>query len=184
MVRRKVKKCEDDLFFNTEEQDRLLTYWKGKAFKKDERGIIKIGSSRDVKKWFMFRFIIGTGLRASEFCNVRISDLVLDSKLPHIRVRDGKGHKAREVYVDNGLVKDIKWFLNYKVKSLRQSAEADDFLFLSELKGKMNQIGLYYVWSKACEKALGKRYGVHAGRQPMAITTMLRSMILWLLKNS
>ncbi len=28
----------------------------------------------------------------------------------------------------------------------------------------MSQPGLYYVWAGACEKALGRRYGVHAGR--------------------
>ena len=112
----RVKKCEEDLFFNSEEQDRLLTYWRGRAFKKDG----KVGASRDVKKWFMFRLIIGTGLRASEFCNLRIGDLVIDSKFPYVRVRDGKGHKARQVFIGNDLVKDIKWFLNYKLKIQRR----------------------------------------------------------------
>ena len=156
----RIKKGEDDLFFNNEEQDRLLTYWRGKAFKEDG----KVGTSRNVQKWFMFNFIIGTGLRSSEFCNFRIGDLVIDSKLPRVRVRDGKGHKAREVFIGDKLVKDIRWFLNYKLKTLRQPMDSDDYLFPSEQKNKMSQVGLYYVWSKACEKALGKKYGVHAGR--------------------
>ena len=28
----------------------------------------------------------------------------------------------------------------------------------------MNQPGLYYVWAGACKRALGRTYGVHAGR--------------------
>jgi len=112
----------------------------------------------------MFKFIIGTGLRASEACNVKIRDLNLESKTPHVIVRNGKGNKRRAIYIANHLVADIKWYLNYKRKSLNQSTEDNDLLFVSERKDKMNQQGLYYVWAGACKKALGKSYGVHAGR--------------------
>ncbi len=152
-------KSEDDLNFSIEDQDRLFSYW---SAKKDE-GLRK-GSIRPVKTWFMFKFIIGTGLRATEACDVKIKDLILDSKTPHVIVRNGKGGKRRTVYISNDLVADIKWFLNYKLKSLTQSTEDDEFLFVSERRNKMSQQGLYYVWADASKKALGKRYGVHAGR--------------------
>ena len=153
------KRSEDDLNFCKEEQDRLFSYWSSK-----KEDALKRGTTRPVKTWFMFKFIIGTGLRATEACNVKIKDLKLETKTPHVVVRNGKGNKRRMVYIANGLVADIKWFLNYKRKSLNQTTEDDDFLFISERGDKMSQPGLYYVWAGACEKALGRRYGVHAGR--------------------
>ena len=153
------KKSEDDLNLSRDEQDRLFSYWTGK---KDEA--LRRGASRPVKTWFMFRFIIGTGLRASEVCNVQIKDLHLDTKTPNVVVRSGKGNRRRTVYIATTLVNDIKWFLNYKRKSLNHSTEAEDYLFISERGGKMNQPGLYYVSAGACKKALGKTFGVHAGR--------------------
>jgi site-specific recombinase XerD len=153
------KKSEDDLNLSREEQDRLFSYW---TAKKDEA--LKRGASRPVKTWFMFKFIIGTGLRATEACNVQITDLNLDTKTPNVVVRNGKGNRRRTVYISNSLVADIKWFLNYKRKALNHTTEANDYLFVSERGGKMNQPGLYYVWAGACKKALGRTYGVHAGR--------------------
>ena len=153
------KKSEDDLNISREEQDRLFSYW---ANKKDEA--LKRGSTRPVKTWFMFRFIIGTGLRATEVCNVQIKDLNLDTKTPNVVVRNGKGNKRRTVYISNSLVTEIKWFLNYKRKSLKHTTEPNDYLLISERGGRMNQPGLYYVWAGACKKALGRTYGCHAGR--------------------
>ena len=84
------RKSEDDLNISREEQDRLFSYW---GNKKDEA--LKRGASRPVKTWFMFRFIIGTGLRATEACNVQIKDLNLDTKTPNVVVRNGKGNRRR-----------------------------------------------------------------------------------------
>jgi len=153
------KKSEDDLNLTKEEQDRLFSYW---TAKKDES--LRKGSSRAVRTWFMFKFIIGTGLRATEVCNLQIKDLNLDTKTPNVLVRSGKGNKRRTVYIANTLVNDIKFFLNYRRKSLNHTTEDEDYLFVSERKGKMSQPALYYVWAGACKKALGKTYGVHAGR--------------------
>jgi integrase len=89
----RAKKSEEDLNFSVEEQDRLFSYW---TAKKDEA--LQKGITRPVKTWFMFKFIIGTGLRASEVCNLKIKDLNLESKTPHVIVRNGKGNKRRAVY--------------------------------------------------------------------------------------
>ena len=153
------KKSEDDLNLNKEEQDRLFSYW---TAKKDEA--LSKGGTRPFKTWFMFRFIIGTGLRATEACNVRLKDLNLDTKTPNIVVRNGKGNKRRTVYISNELVGDIKQFLYHKRNALLHKMKDDDYLFISERGGNMSQQGLYYVWAGACKKALGKTYGVHAGR--------------------
>lgn len=153
------KKSEDDLNLNKEEQDRLFSYW---AAKKDEA--LSKGGTRPFKTWFMFRFIIGSGLRATEACNVRLKDLNLDTKTPNIVVRNGKGNKRRTVYISNELVGETKQFLYHKRTALQHKMKDDDFLFISERGGQMNQKGLYYVWAGACKKALGKTYGVHAGR--------------------
>ena len=138
------KKSEDDLNISREEQDRLFSYW---SAKKDEA--LKKGSSRPVKTWFMFKFIIGTGLRATEACSVQIKDLNLDTKTPNVVVRNGKGNKRRTVYISNVLVTDTRFFLNYKRKSLNHTTEDNDYLFVSERGGRMNQPGLYYVWAGA-----------------------------------
>lgn len=149
------KKSEDELYFNPEEQDRLLTYWQGKA---------QAGSPRNVKVWFLLRFVIGTGLRASEFCQLRLKDINISNQHPHIKVTRGKGNKSRQVYIDNALVKDVKWYLKYRVETLRLSPDSNALLYPSERGNRLSQISLYKVWSRACLKALGKRYGVHSGR--------------------
>ena len=104
---KRAKKSEDDLSLSTAEQDRLFSYW---SAKKEEA--LKKGTTRPVKTWFMFKFVIGTGLRATEACNVKIKDLNLESKTPNVIVTNGKGRKRRTVYISNELVANVKWFLN------------------------------------------------------------------------
>ncbi len=153
------QKSEDELYFSLEEQDRLFSYWSGK---KGEA--LKTGSIRPVKTWFLFKFVVGSGLRAFEACNVKIKDLNLESKTPHIVVSNGKGGKRRLVYIGNALVADIKWYLNYKRTTLAHNTEPNELLLISERGTKMSAVALYKVWFPACKKALGQGYGVHAGR--------------------
>ena len=42
---------------------------------------------------------------------------------PYIIVRQSKGNKKCTVYVDQMLTKHLKEFINYKVKTLKQSIE-------------------------------------------------------------
>lgn len=172
------KKSEDDLNLSRDEQDRLFSYW---TAKKD--AALRKGSSRPVKTWFMFKFIIGTGLRSTEACNVQIKDLNLDTKTPNIVVRNGKGNKRRTVYIANTLVNDIKWFLNYKRKSLNHTTDDNDYLLISERGGKMRQASLYYVWAGACKKALGRSYGVHAGRHSFGYNLYSKEKDIKAVKN-
>jgi integrase/recombinase XerD len=70
-----------------------------------------------------------SGLRVSEMTKLKIKDLYLPASDPYIIVRHGKGDKERTVYIDNKLAGHLRWFIDYKEKTLRQSIEADSPLF-------------------------------------------------------
>lgn len=70
-----------------------------------------------------------SGLRVSEMCNLKIGDLHLPAVDSYILVRHGKGNRERTVFIDDNLAGHLRWFLEYKEKTLLQSVLDDAPLF-------------------------------------------------------
>jgi len=81
------------------------------------------------------RFLASTGLRASEFCNLRIRDIDLENRL--LVVQRGKGGKRRRVGLNETLIPFLEKHLQK-----RPEATENDYLFLDRFGNKMERDGL------------------------------------------
>ena len=60
----------------------------------------------------MVNFLLATGLRVSELCALRLSDLVLSERKGTVLVRSGKGRKQRSVALMNEIRKELtEWII-------------------------------------------------------------------------
>ena len=63
------------------------------------------------------------GFRVDEMAALKVGDISFKEPDPFIIVRHGKGNKKRTVYIDLKFTKQLKEFINYKVKFLNQSVD-------------------------------------------------------------
>lgn len=88
-----------------------------------------------------FRTLIGSGLRAAEFCALRVRDLGISGGKCQIDVRCGKGHKARSVFIAADLAA--------RLASFTEGKDREDRVF------DVNYGELYRM-----VKSVGKRVGI------------------------
>lgn len=65
-------------------------------------------------EWIVFEIGIETGLRVAEITMLTCGDLFLDTEIPFIVVRNGKGGKKRQVIIGNHLLQVLLQFLHWK----------------------------------------------------------------------
>lgn len=123
------------------------------------------GSCRTIKERCMIEFLLATGVRVAEFCDLDISDVDLISG--RIRIRNGKGGKERYTYM-NDLAKE------HLVKYL----DGRDIgpLFLTRSGKRYEPGGVRFVL-----RTLGKKAGIddvhpHRFRRTFATTLAARGM--------
>lgn len=124
----------------------------------DEDDIIKIFSScHNIKHLAMLMTLFYAGLRATELCNLDVSDL--DLKALILRVRDGKGGKEALCYLSNEAVGVLKSYL-----AIRPDIEIDGRhpLFFTDFGRRWDRKDLYRMFMNY-KKAAGieKHGGVH-----------------------
>ncbi len=81
------------------------------------------------------RLLATTGVRASEFCALKISDLDLEHRC--LTVQRGKGGKRRKVGLNNTVIDLLQRYLES-----RRPYKHEDFLFLNRFGQKMERDGL------------------------------------------
>jgi integrase len=97
------------------------------------------GSNRKIVSEAIVEVLVQTGIRASELCDLNISDLPVSHGKDCIWIRDGKGNVTRTVDVSEKLKKRLERF----VKLYRKGSKPDDPLFVSEYGGRMKYMSLY-----------------------------------------
>ena len=80
------------------------------------------GRTRGVWQEFIIEFLVGTGLRASEACNVLISDLPMSHGKPCVWVRNGKGNVTRVVDISQRLCDRTERFVRLHRKGVGPDA--------------------------------------------------------------
>lgn len=106
------------------------------------------------------------GLRVSELCNLKISDLYFDEGF--IKV-EGKGGKQRLVPVSPRSVKEIKsWFIDrngrWKIKK-----DFEDYVFLARWGNNISRIMIFHFIKELAVKAgIAKNIGPHTFRHSFA----------------
>lgn len=90
------------------------------------------------------------GLRVSELCNLKLSDLYFDEEF--IRVT-GKGNKERLVPISHRAIKEIQYYMIDR-NTIDIKPEYQDFLFISaRLKKKLSRIMIFHMIKEYADMA-------------------------------
>ena len=135
-----------DKYLSDAQLKKLRQHVKGKADLARMRG-----GSRGVIDELIVEMFIGTGLRASELCDLNIGDLPVKHGKDCIWVRDGKGKVSRTVDISEKIKKRLERFL----KLYRKGAKANSPLLVSERGGRIIYRSVY-----AKVKRIGEQAGV------------------------
>jgi len=107
-----------------------------------------LGACNGIREQVIISILAYSGIRNSEFCNLKVRDVDLDKGL--IRIFDGKGSKDRLAYVSRECLKLINDYLNEYLR------EKDDYLITTLVEG--NQ---YTGWDlRKRVKVISKRTGI------------------------
>lgn len=128
-----------------------LSYMLNKA---DELWILGETKKRKalVRSAFLIQLALLSGLRNSEMCNLKVTDLRIGNGQSHLIVRHGKGNKERTVHIGKELKTILKRYLNWKMS--HGELNADSYLLKTERSEKYCVSGLWRVWKKYCPKTL------------------------------
>ena len=86
-----------------------------------------------IQDHFMFAICYGTALRVDELRCLKWIDFLEDSAV--LRVRKGKGLKARDIDLGSNVLRKIRLFKKLSTQILKRRCDKDDFLFLSTKGG-------------------------------------------------
>ena len=105
------------------------------------------------------------GLRVSELCNLKISDLYFEEEF--IKV-EGKGGKQRLVPISPRAIKEIKyWFADRNLGKIKKGYE--DYVFLARWGNNISRIMVFHMIKELAEKAgITKNISPHTFRHSFA----------------
>ena len=105
------------------------------------------------------------GLRVSELCNLKLSELYFDEGF--IKV-EGKGSKQRLVPISPRAIKEIKyWLLDRNLGKIKKGFE--DYVFLARWGNSISRIMVFHLIKELAEKAgITKNISPHTFRQSFA----------------
>ena len=154
-------KITRDKFMDEEERGKLLKFCKEKA-KLD----LMQGRITWPIRYMLVNLALYSGLRVSEIAELKIKDLYLDDvDDPYLNVRCGKGGKSRDVYLDTELVKELKKYISYKKKSLKEPVDSESPLFAGRDGKHSTTTTLKISFKKAIrDSGLKSDYSIHSAR--------------------
>ena len=128
--------------------------------------VIDVSKPEGIRDRAIIEVLYGCGLRISELCNLRISQLYLEDK--YIRVK-GKGSKERLVPIEGVAIERVREWLvtrmGYKVKP-----SEEDYVFVSLTRGsRLSRISLFvYIKDYAERAGIKKNISPHTFRHSFA----------------
>ena len=128
--------------------------------------VIDVSKPEGIRDRAIIEVLYGCGLRISELCNLRISQLYVEDK--YIRVK-GKGSKERLVPIEGVAIDRVREWLvtrmGYKVKP-----SEEDYVFVSLTRGsRLSRISLFvYIKDYAERAGIKKNISPHTFRHSFA----------------
>jgi len=133
----------------------------------DVRALIREAES--LRDKVIIEMLAYTGVRVSELCHLRISDIDLTRK--SIRIRSGKGDKDRIVLFKDNILTDLNLYI-HEIKSQNPKAE---FLFPTKKSKYISTISVERIIRKLAKSAgMDKKVTPHVLRHTFA-TSLLRN---------
>ena len=127
----------------------------------------------------MVNFLLATGLRVGEMCELRLSDLTLSERKGSILVRSGKGRKQRSVALMNDIRKELSEWLTVRPQV------ASDRIFIGQrgepvqprvvqrvVERYARQAGLEDVTPHTCRHTFAKEL-LNSGASPFEVAKLL-----------
>lgn len=103
-------------------------------------------------------FLYATGLRVSEFVNLKLSEVNFKEEILDII---GKGNKERYIPIAKSVLNDLEFYIKHYRSEQKISKGAEDFIFLSERDGKpLTRQFIFKMLRETAEKA-GIKKNVH-----------------------
>ncbi|HRZ76482.1 MAG TPA: tyrosine recombinase, partial [Bacteroidales bacterium] len=128
--------------------------------------IFDLSTAEGQRNRAMVELMYGCGLRVSEACGLRISDLFFSEGF--IRVR-GKGNKERLVPVGRSAVRQVSLYLEGTRPSYPQQRSASDLLFLNRSGKGISRVSVFkMVKAAAADCGLPSTLGPHTLRHSFA----------------
>ncbi len=112
----------------------------------------------------IIEFLFSCGLRVSELCQLKFSDISIEDKYLHIH---GKGNKHRLVPISESAISELEIYLSYPRNCIQKGQE--DFVFLSK-RGKAISRNMVFLIIKEAVAAAGidKSISPHSLRHSFA----------------
>ncbi len=135
------------------------------------RAVRKSGNLRDLA---IITMLLHTGMRVSELCNLRVSDISISTHSNMIAVREGKGTKRRNIPLNStviGVLKDYLQSLSSDVQNILMAGtqpEKERYLFYGQKRMPLTDRGVRYVIQKYGYLAKIKQVSPHVFRHTCA----------------
>ena len=128
------------------------------------------GHQGPVRDRCIFEVALGTALRVSELCNLKVADLDLKPRgVSQLIVRSGKRGKKRMIPFGVNLKNTISDYLEYRVKD-------SEYVFPSDKRDHMSSSAVQKAFKKWAKKAqLPSRFSIHSLRHTVATRSYIAS---------
>lgn len=135
------------------------------------RAVRKSANLRDLA---IITMLLHTGMRVSELCNLRISDIRISTNSNMITVREGKGTKRRNIPLNSTVIRVLKDYLNSFDKNKKAAMVASPtpeqgrFLFYGQKRMPLTDRGVRYITQKYAYEAKIDNLSPHVFRHTCA----------------
>ena len=127
---------------------------------------IDLSKTEGIRNKVILEVLYGSGLRVSELCTLKISNLFLD--IDFIKII-GKGNKERLVPIGNEAVKFLKIYLLENRVHIKVKPGKEDFVFLNNRGNPLSRVMVFLIVKKlADEIGLKKSISPHTFRHSFA----------------
>lgn len=135
------------------------------------RAVRRSGKLRDLA---IITMLLHTGMRVSELCNLRVSDIRISTNRNMITVREGKGTKRRNIPLNSSIIRVLKDYLNtldgtkQPTSIIGANPERERFLFYGQKRMPLTDRGVRYVIYKYAYEAKIGNLSPHVFRHTCA----------------
>lgn len=93
--------------------------------------LLKKKTERTIRDYAIFNFMVKTGVRANELCNIKFSDILYHNDQPiEVIIRHGKGDKERNIELNESILKPLQEYIEL-LKIAGYNNSDNDYLFLT-----------------------------------------------------